>query len=206
MGICPLCGSKLNSKNMCTNFTACSYVGTNSFDLYSLKDGVTDELRNNLVIVDQTVATMDLPATPEFFILGGAALVFHGLTDRPTMDIDTANRIDDNLREVIDVFVSDQASEVTQLGKGYQCRAVPYMEELSNIKVYLLSQEDLIITKVISNRKKDIGDLLKTNILTKHNVQKAVSVLQAEYPADAAKRYSAYIKHLLARKENTDFE
>ena len=102
-------------------------------------------------------------------------------------------------------FVSVTYS-ITQLGEGYQQRAVPYMEELSNIKVYLLSQEDLIITKVISNRKKDIGDLLKTNILTKHNVQKAVSVLQAEYPADTAKRYSAYIKHLLARKENADFE
>lgn len=206
MDVCPLCGSKLNSKNMCTNFTKCSYVGSSSFDLYSLKDSVTDELRNNLVIVDQIIGKMSMKVKPEFFILGGAALVFHGLTDRPTLDIDTANSIDNNIKEAVEIFISDQASAVTLLGDGYRNRAVPYMEELQYIKVYLLSQEDLLITKLISNRKKDIMDLLKTDILNRHNVQKAISILRAEYNSAISERYCAYAERLLNRKENCDFE
>ena len=206
MKFCPKCGSILNDKNMCTNFNSCNYVGSSSFDMYSLQDSVTSELRNNLVIVNAIIEKMNIRYKPEFFVLGGAALAFYGLIDRPTLDIDTANSIDDNIRACVEEFISDQASNVTELGDGYKDRAVEYMPELAAIKIYLLSQEDLIITKMRSGRHKDINDLLKSEILTQHNVQKAISVLETEYPEEIAKRYIAYVRRLKARKESFDFD
>ncbi|MBQ2885903.1 MAG: hypothetical protein IJE43_19430 [Alphaproteobacteria bacterium] len=206
MGTCPMCGGALNSKGMCTNYLHCDYVGSSSFDLYSLQNDVESELKNNLVIIDALINEMHLQYQPEFYVLGGAALVFYKLTERPTLDIDTANSIDDKVRDRVDMFISDQANSVTVLGVGYQKRAVPYMTELRAIKVYLLAQEDLIITKMMSSRKKDIDDLLKSKILTTRNVQKAISVLRLEYSEDTASRYIAYIQRLKERKESFDFE
>lgn len=203
---CPICGGNLNSKNMCTNYLHCDYVGTSSLDLYSLQNDVESELKNSLVVIDALISEMHLQYKPEFYVLGGAALVFYKLTDRPTLDIDTANSIDTKVRDLVDIFISDQASSVAVLGVGYQKRAVQFMSELKAIKVYLLAQEDLIITKMMTSRRKDIDDLLKSKILSARNVQKAISVLRLEYPEQVANRYIAYIQRLKERKESFDFE
>lgn len=185
-----MCSTYLKEKSNC------------DFSLYSLDDSVLSELRNNLVIVNALVSQAHLKSKPEFFILGGAALVFYNLTKRATLDIDTVNRIDDNIRNDVSMFISDQASNVVKLNPKYKDRLVPYMTELSDIRVYLISQEDLIITKLYSGRKKDIGDLLESDILTVNNINSVVEILNNEYPSDIAMRYTAYIKKLLKKKEN----
>lgn len=180
-----------------------SYVAENScFKYYSLGDGIKNELHNNLILVNAIVGRMQLESIPEFQILGGAALVFYGLMDRLTMDIDIANTMDARLRSEIDVFISDQASAVVKLGKNYRSRLVPYMQQLTSIKVYLLSREDIVITKMMSNRRKDIADLLDSGILTASVIQNTMEILQNEYPEYAAGEYCKFLQRLAGRKEN----
>lgn len=175
-------------------------AGLTSFDYYSLGDSIRDELHNNLIIVDSIVGEMQLQTVPEFYILGGAAMVFYNLMDRLTLDIDIVNSLDMPLREKVDTFISDQASAVTILGSGCLGRMIPYAEYLQNIKVYLLAQEDIIITKLMSNRRKDIADLLDSKILTAANEQKVINVLEKEYPDYIADRFCAYLHRLMERK------
>lgn len=173
----------------------------NSFMHYSLQDNVMAELHNNLIIVDALVGNMHLSEPPKFFILGGAAMIFYELMDRMTLDIDVVNTIDEAVKEEVSAFISDQASTVAQLGKGYESRMVPYARYLRNIEVYLLSQEDIIITKMMSNRRKDVSDLINSEILTAENEEKVKLVLEQEYPTYAAEHLNKYMHRLVERRQ-----
>lgn len=168
-----------------------------SFMYYRLDNGVTAEIINNLIIVNEVVKTLPVKSKPEFYILGGAALNLHGIMKRETLDIDIANSLDESIRESVDMFISDQASSVTYLGEGYKKRASRFMrQELDAIDVYLLSQEDLLLTKVMSGRAKDIKDIMKSKLLSQGNVNKAEEILKTEYPKNIAKKYVNYMYEL----------
>lgn len=123
------------------------------------------EQMNTLIIIDASVGAMKLKHRPQFHILGGTALIFHGLKYAVTLDIDTANKIDAEVRGAIDALISDDASNVAVLPQDYEDRLQPFMKNtLKYIDVYLLSKEDLFITKVSSGRHKDIIDILKTGL------------------------------------------
>lgn len=201
MAICPKCGSKVSKVGMCTNYS-CTYVSSSSFDHYILEESVESELISNLIIVNEIMRKQDIEVDPEFYILGGAALIFHGLSKRITMDIDTANKIEDNVKELVGEFISDNASEVVVLGRGYKERAVRFREnEFSCISVYLLSQEDLIVSKLISGRKKDIDDLVNSSILTKSNIAKAKSIIKLEYDERVVETLLKRLDHVVEMKE-----
>ena len=105
-------------------------------------------------------------ANLDFYILGGAALLFHNLAPVVTMDIDVANRLTEEVKAIVDPFISDAGSEVTLLPKFFEQRLIPFKEdELKNIRVFILSREDLAVTKLYSWRQKDKDDLMKNNLL-----------------------------------------
>lgn len=162
---------------------------TNEFDSYALTDTVASELHNNLVLVNVIVASKNLKAKPQFFILGGAAMVFHALNYSATLDIDTANKVEESIREDVSMFIDDNASEVTSLGKHYKKRAIRYGETVfSSIEVYLLSYEDLLLTKLFSARRKDLTSVKQSGILHKIEKETISSILNTEYSeADASK-------------------
>lgn len=190
MNKCPKCGAELNQYGACSNFMQCSYVGSSAFDNYQLEESVSAELNNNLVIVNETIKRMGLKQVPQFYVLGGAALVFHGLHHPSTLDIDTANKISEEVADRISMFISDGASEVVKLGNNYKARAVRFKENVFDaIEVYLLSQEDLVLTKLISDRNKDSRDLKESGLLTKRNIEKAKNILLTEYEKEFAKKY-----------------
>jgi hypothetical protein len=158
------------------------------FDLYDLSDSVEAELNNSLVIVNEIVKRKQLDSKPEFYIIGGAAMVFHGLNYNATLDIDIANKIGDNIRDAISDFVSDDASNVVILGDNYKSRAVKIKSNLDAINVYIVSQEDLLITKLLGAkvRRKDRDALKHSGLLNAESVENAINVLKVEYETTLA--------------------
>lgn len=132
----------------------------------SSDDDVIGQLTNNLILIDKIIELKHLKCKPEFHILGGAALIFNGTNYNSTIDIDTANRIDDEIKEDISYLIDDMASEVVILPTGYISRLIEYTKvKFRNIKVFTLSNEDIVFTKLSSDRQKDYKHLESTNIM-----------------------------------------
>ena len=157
---------------------------TNLFGNYRQDDTIEAELNNNLTIVNAIIQKKNLDAKPEFFILGGAAMIFHELNYNATLDIDTANRISDDIKEDVALFIDDAASEVTLLGCGYMKRAKSIRPDLKAISVKILSKPDLLITKLYSWRRKDVLAIKTSGLLTKENAEIAKQILLEEYTGD----------------------
>lgn len=138
---------------------------TSCFGNYDISDTISAELNNNLTIVDAIVQQKGLKCKPIFYILGGAALVFHNLNYSATLDIDTANKISDDIKKDIDMFIDDAASEVSILPISYKSRAVRIRKDLNSIIVYILSKEDLLINKLICGRRKDIQAIRTSGLM-----------------------------------------
>lgn len=155
---------------------------TNEFKTYKFEDTVASELHNNILIIDKIVQKRNLRSKPQFFILGGAALVLYSLNYNATLDIDTANKIEEGIREDVSLFINDGAHLVTSLGSKYQERAQRYCKnELTSIEVYLLSYEDLLLTKLFSGRRKDMIAILTSGILQVVDREKVKKILFNEY-------------------------
>ncbi len=201
-GVCPKCGGELTSSGCCANFRNCDYTVSNSFDLYDLSGSVKGELNNNLVLVNETIKAENLNYVPVFYILGGAAMIFHSLNYKMTLDIDMANKMEDNIKQLVGQFISDNASEVVVLGGNYKERAVRYRPEFTAIEVYILAKEDLLITKLIGmkERRKDVRDIVHSGLLDRHIVSKAESVLATEYDERVCNALRADLR-MLVRSE-----
>jgi hypothetical protein len=132
--------------------------------------------------LDSVFETNKTGIRPVFHLLGGTALLFHGIVSISTIDIDTANRLTDRVRDLVEPFISDNASEVATLAKHYTSRLIPYKPEVfRNMDVYLLSLEDLVITKLGAGRFKDIEDLTKTDIMRRCDFDKLSKIIMEEF-------------------------
>lgn len=140
------------------------------------------EQYNTLVMLDTAFAKMPVAIHPVFHVLGGTALVFHGCLAVATVDIDVANKLSPKVKEMVEPFVSDEASYVATLPKNYVERLVPYCPgDFNNIEVFLLSLEDLVITKLGAWRSKDKDDIGKTDLLKRANLDKVYEILKSEF-------------------------
>ena len=149
---------------------------------WRLDDSLESEQLNTLILLDKSFKSLPDTYKPAFHVLGGTALLFHGITSVVTIDIDIANRLSDKIRPMVEPFISDNASEVATLAKYYQCRLVPFHpDEFKHIAVYLLSVEDLVITKLGSFRHKDKEDLTKTDLLQRVDHDKLLSIMKNEF-------------------------
>lgn len=155
------------------------------FEYWDNSGTVEGDLLNNLLLVDNTVEGLDVRATPEFHVLGGAALIFNGINYNVTLDIDTANKISDDISDKIETFINSMASEVVVLPKRYMSRLIPYRTEVfQSIKVFTLCNEDILYTKLSSNRAKDFTQVKTTNILQKIDKEKFLDIVNLETPEE----------------------
>lgn len=153
---------------------------TDLFENYALEDTVSSELNNNLTIVNAIVTKKKLVHIPEFYIIGGAAMVFHALRYEATLDIDAANRISEEVRQDVSMFIDDAASEVSILPYNYKNRAVRIREDLKAISVYILSKEDLLINKLLTGRRKDITAIKTSGLLEQADKTRVAQIYKAE--------------------------
>lgn len=157
MGMCKICGTKLLSTGACPNL--------NCVKDYDFEDTLSGFLNSNLWIADRAVGQLCIDAKPIFYLLGGAALCLHDLKIEQTHDIDTANRIEGKVKEAVEGLFDDMASEVVIIPRNYRDRAVRIREDLLSIEVYLVSKEDLFLSKALTGRYKDERAIKRSGIL-----------------------------------------
>lgn len=133
---------------------------------YQFKDDNAAEQHNTLVMLDEVFKSQKFKHKPEFILCGGTALLFQGVIAVATIDIDTANKLTDDVAAMVTPFVSDAAADVILLPKNYKQRLVIYDEDLfQHMEIKCLSLEDIVVTKLYAWRHKDKEDLIKTSLL-----------------------------------------
>lgn len=108
----------------------------------------------------------------EIYFLGGAACVLGNYSDRATKDFDFIDQLYEARLGKVFVMMRDFDMldyETTILSPGYKARA-KRLSDFEYLKVYILSMEDIIVSKIIRLEEKDIEDI---DIL----IQKADKVL-----------------------------
>ena len=161
---------------------------------WNFGNDLKSEQENTLILLDKQFENKQV--RPSFEILGGTALLLHEIEHIVTVDIDVANKLDEETRSIVEPLISDAASEVATLAKNYKQRLVPYKKELfKNIDVYLLSKEDLVITKLGAGRYKDVEDLTRTSILRDVDINKITAIINNEFDTmTASKLLTQFLK------------
>ena len=97
----------------------------------------------------------------DIYLLGGSACILGGYTSRATMDIDFIDLGYPAQYGKVFVLLRDYDMleyESTLLSPTYKDRVVK-LEDFKFINVYLLSKEDIAVSKIIRLAQKDIEDL-----------------------------------------------
>lgn len=164
---------------------------------YRLDDSLYSEQHNTLVMVDDIIGKAHLSMKPSFELLGGTALLLHGIQAVFTVDIDCANEQSEVVRELVDPFVSDMASSVAVLPRNYKDRLIEYPGgTFDNIDVFLISLPDIVISKLGAWRTKDREDLLKTDVLSKCNISEVLSIINNEFDVVTASKLTTRLSSL----------
>ncbi len=120
-----------------------------------------NELVNDLKFIDQITGYMQPDTKIELFLLGGSGCILAGYLERATKDFD-----------VIDIGYSAAAGKLlnylqpydlldlshAEIALGFRERAV-LLDKFVNIRVYVLSREDIIASKIGRFEKKDRQDI-----------------------------------------------
>ena len=98
---------------------------------------------------------------PPIYLLGGSACIIQGYLDRATRDIDIldleySSQVGRLFRILGDVDYLDII--LTTLAEGYEERTIR-VKEIKNIEVYVLSREDIVVTKIGRYSDKDKEDI-----------------------------------------------
>lgn len=147
------------------------------------------KVRNNLKALDRLCQRDNVHAS--FILIGGAALILtmalHNKEIRATRDIDISNlKITkgntDRLKEYFNLLsISTNAdnvlfppgAEILQDGE-YQ----KFEDDYSNIKVYLVTPEMLVTIKALTDRSKDLEDIVNEDLLRIINPQKTIDLIR----------------------------
>lgn len=127
------------------------------------------EVVENLEFADQYMMT----AFPEvkkltFVITGGASFLLKGFKNKFTLDIDTITEMDESILLYLESFsINNSASEVTKLSKTYKERLVKLKGNYQVLDLYLLSNEDLVLSKIGRLSEDDLYDIKVTGIMDK---------------------------------------
>lgn len=140
---------------------------------------------NSLLIVNDIIKREKLDHIPVFELVGGTAILFHGIIAVFTVDIDCVNSLNKRVKELTDMFISDMASEVALLPSNYKSRLINFeADKFDSISVRLLSLEDLVITKLAAFRAKDKEDLTTLSLLDKCDLNKLQDIICLEIPSN----------------------
>lgn len=168
-------------------------------------DSGTDisELKEALLLADKVVERLGLRNKPVFHVAGGASIVLHGIPSTTTQDIDSVLRMEREVRDAVNDLINDEASYVAVLPTDYVTRLVPYMtEELTHIKVYLVSVEDILISKLGAGRPNDFEDIRYARLVSKCDKQKFRTAMNHLSDADREKvnlNYKVYSSRYVRR-------
>lgn len=126
-----------------------------------------EEVLENLRLADQYV-TKAFPDVKKvnLVVIGGAALILKGFENKSTLDIDSVFRIEGQLSDFLRSFsINSDAADVSILPQGYENRLERLELGLSTLEVNIVSNEDLVISKVGRFDHDDKRDLETTGIL-----------------------------------------
>lgn len=135
-----------------------------------------EEIQKALKLLDEKLEKKSLSFT--ITVLGSMALFLNGYTFHRRTDLDIYNdTVPPEISELIDeisselsldkAWINNKASSISPLPFGFESRLSTLNDGYKNLKVYLLSTEDLIFLKVYAlfSREaiKDLEDLQKLN-------------------------------------------
>lgn len=131
-----------------------------------------NELKERLLMIEEE-AKLTFSEDSEFscYIVGGGALILMGYIVRSTHDIDAISAYPDEIKEVYEHYDmnTDCMVFISNFAEGYQERAIRILPETTMVKFYVLSLEDIVISKLCSNgagnRQKDIFDINSDKVI-----------------------------------------
>ena len=147
------------------------------------------EIRKKLKTLDILCKKDDIKAS--FILVGGAALILtlalHNKQIRTTRDIDvsetTVNNNDSdkllnhfnllNISTNVDALIHPPGVEILEEGEYKE-----FNDDYTNIRVYLVTPEMLVVTKAFSKRKRDLEDILNEDLLDLIDPKKTISLIE----------------------------
>lgn len=139
------------------------------------------ELLRILATFDSYLASIGV-LEQELTVCGKGALVLKEYTEEETQDIDVVDVLPRGVNEIAaSLGISNQASQVIECTPGLLSRRERYPCELSVVRLYLLSDTDLLLCHLSRNSDKDIYNITNSSLVdrvTPASVYKAV----VDYP------------------------
>ena len=169
----------------------------------------TDKLKDAIEALDKA-AQKTGAKNLRVILCGGLAAIAYGINERVTLDIDAEIDADFGVIESLTRYITFPAELTTDISRwsmidipdGYRDRVLPFEKfNTKNIKVFLLSPLDLVISKLRVFRDKDIQDalfLVKKFHINKLGILKASkqSAMQSP-PSTEILRFKKNIKYFL---------
>lgn len=132
----------------------------NYINLNGDKMEIRKELENKIYEMEQVAKLFDIEPFDIYF-LGGSACVLGGYTERATRDFDFVDiEYSSHLGKVfVQLRDFDMLEyESTILSPKYKERAIK-LDKFDYLNIYILSVEDIIVSKIIRLEEKDIQDI-----------------------------------------------
>lgn len=120
-----------------------------------------DDLLNDLRFIDNIVGHMMPGSLLEFYLAGGSACVLAGYMERATKDFDIVDLgYDSTVGKILNYLQPYDLLDVNhaEIAYNFKERAV-LLDGLNNIKVFVLSREDIIASKIGRYEEKDRNDI-----------------------------------------------
>jgi len=115
---------------------------------------------------------------PPIYFLGGSGCILGGYLDRATLDIDFIDiNYNSSVGKIFRLFDRFDMLDmyVTPIAKGYEDRA-EFLEGFTTLKYYVLSAEDIIVSKLGRYSEKDQEDI--SNLIEKSDMNIISSLIE----------------------------
>jgi len=117
----------------------------------------------------------------QLIIIGSGAFILKGLLSRVTYDIDTFNVTDQKVRNILAEFnISDMGARVMTVRENFDRRLERVNLPLEHIDLFVLSDYDMIISKLGSARPKDIRDIIDSGLIFRIDFDKLEEIIREE--------------------------
>lgn len=164
------------------------------------------EIINLILLADERLKQeLNSDEKIELILVGGSALLIKGIISRATLDIDTYLINDKNIRNILNEYnINDDAGRVMTICSDFEKRLEKINLPLEKINLYILSDYDLIISKIGSQRPKDFEDISNPKLLKKIDFDKLEDLLKEaiiDNPINEQRVWSDYelLKQMAAR-------
>lgn len=110
----------------------------------------------------------------ECYIVGGGAMLLLNLIPRATQDIDVLRITGSNLVDLMKYYDMNMnvSAHIDCFPDGYSDRAIKLNLNTKIVDFYVLSVEDIVVSKLASGREKDIEDIHRDSVINMINWNK----------------------------------